>query len=172
MRDHTILAENVIEYSFNIPPPNITILSSQLQPILESKVDAIARHNDLALLAANEREHDLLVNFIESTNLSTSTLSLTPQESQNANDGNEVIVLKYDEEQGKYEQFGVYNTQHLDGRDIVGLRVKVVKLFNTTLRELQQRGFDSAKIDSMFERGMFPDNIIDVLRIKKVDEHA
>lgn len=170
-----VLHEKIINLVFK--PPEIetgpAVINEEcfqrvMAPIIEKKIDGYIKDNEFILMEANEQERDVLLNLIEQHSLSSTALRLTDEEAQKAYDGKTVTVVKFGEEQGKYTQSADYNVEKIDGTP-TDLRVRVVKLIPSNLRHVERLGLHPAKVQQMYDTGMFPDDKVDVLKVRMID---
>lgn len=140
----------------------------RLAPIIEKKIDGYIKDNEFIIMEANERERDVLLNLIEQNGLSSTALRLSDEEAQKAYDGEVVTVVKFGEEQGKYTQSADYNVEKVDGTP-TDLQVRVVKLIPSNLAHIERLGHHPHKVQQMYESGMFPDDKVDILKLRMIN---
>jgi len=142
-------------------------LTVKLNEILQEKIQAIIADDEIRLFDLDAQEHDLLEQFVNDSHLNVTSMQLSPREAQKVLQGEEVLIIRYQRDQDRYEQNREYNAQGLDGEEL-GFKIQTTKVFQSTIDELQKRGAKNELIDRMYEKGSFPDDQVDLIRIRKV----
>lgn len=140
-------------------------LHRKIDGILSDKLHAIIEGNDFKLMEAEEQERALLEQFVLENNLSVTSMQLNPSEADKVGAGEEVLIIRFQRDQDRYEANREYNVQDIGGEDL-GFRVLTTKVFQATIDELEKYGSSKDVIERMYEKGSFPDDQVDLIRIK------
>lgn len=139
----------------------------QINEIIYEKVDAIANNDGVKLIQLDSKENDLIEQYVNESNLNVVSIQLNPREAKKVLSGEEALIVRYQRDQDRFEQRKKYYAQDKEGNDL-GFEVLVTKVFQCTIDELQDRGVKRDIVEQMYEEGSFPNDQVDLIRIRKV----